>query len=285
MIAPSASAESAVAALIVNDCALDAPGLSIPRAEPHVIARFGPKATNGLDLHVMGARQRARRKTLHRGQKVVMARLRLGTHEAVFGVPSSALAERIVPLEDLWGAAAERLAEQLAEAEDVRLAASLLEEAIAGRLADVEAHEVHTRLALEATTRLATLRVSEVADALGVSTRNLRRVFRDVVGMSPKEYARLARFHLALREARASSDVDWAGVAAATGYYDQAHLIAEFHAIVGVTPRALMSELRGGVAIGAARAKCSSRGGPTRARCAASVPDRRERVSGPARRA
>jgi AraC-like DNA-binding protein len=250
-IAPSASAEHTVAALIVSVCARDTPGLSIPRAEPHVVARFGPKATNGLDLHVMGARQRARRKTLHRGQKVVMARLRLGMHEAVFGVPSSALAERIVPLEDLWGAAAEQLAEQLAEVDDLRLAASLLEQAIAGRLANVEAPKVHTRLALEATTRLATFRVNEVADALGVSTRNLRRVFRDVVGMSPKEYARLVRFHLALREARTSSDVDWAGVAAATGYYDQAHLIAEFHDIVGVTPRALMSELRGG-AIGAA---------------------------------
>ncbi|MFO0554359.1 MAG: helix-turn-helix transcriptional regulator [Polyangiaceae bacterium] len=254
VIAPNASAEHTVAALIVNHCALDARGLSIPRAEPHVVARFGPKAMNGLDLHVMGARHRAHRKKLHRGQRVVMARLRLGTHQAVFGVPPSALAERIVPLEDLWGSAARRLAEQLAETKDVRLAATVLEAAIEQRLANVEANEAHTQLAVEATARLTALRVDEVADALGVSARNLRRVFRDVVGMSPKEYARLARFHLALQEARTSHDVDWAGVAAATGYYDQAHMIAEFHAIAGVTPRALMSELRAGLTIGSSDA-------------------------------
>lgn len=242
-----------MAALFVNACTLDGPGLSIPRAEPHVVVRFGPKAHGGLDLHVMGARQHARRKMLARGQRVVSARVRLGMHEAVFGVPASALAERIVPLEDLWGDAAERLAERLARAEDVHQAAAMLEEAIAGRLVTVERHEAHTRIALEAAARLATARVNEVADALGVSERNLRRVFRDVVGMSPKEFARLTRFHLALHEARMGHDGDWAGVAASAGYYDQAHLIAEFRDIVGVTPRALMEELRGGDVVGAQR--------------------------------
>ncbi|MEZ4445092.1 MAG: helix-turn-helix domain-containing protein [Polyangiaceae bacterium] len=87
--------------------------------------------------------------------------------------------------------------------------------------------------------------MGEVAEALGVSERNLRRVFREAIGMSPKEFARLARFHRALREASASDRVDWAGVAVASGYYDQAHLIAEFREIAGVTPRTLLSELHG----------------------------------------
>ncbi|MFO0600570.1 MAG: helix-turn-helix domain-containing protein [Myxococcaceae bacterium] len=243
MIAPRGSAQSVVAALTVSECTLSARGVLIPRAEPHLVARFGPTAAHGLDLHVIGARQRARRKNVLRGQRVVMARLRLGLHEAVLGLPSSAIVDRVVPLDELWGPAAARLAEQLAEAKDLSTAAALLESAIAARLADT-AQRVHTNLALDACAQLATRRVGEVADALGVSTRNLRRVFRDVVGMSPKEYARLARFHHALREARRSGgELDWAGLAAAAGYYDQAHMIAEFRDIAGVTPRALLSEL------------------------------------------
>lgn len=256
-IAPSARAEAAVAALFVSECALDAPGLFLPRAEAHLVVRFGPKAKSGLDLHVMGPRQRARRKTLYRGQRVVTARLRLGTHAAVLGVPPSAIAEQHTPLEDLWGDAAERLAQRLAGADDAARAASILDEAIAERLV-TRAIEPHTRLVLEAAARLPTVRVNEVADALGVSERNLRRVFREVVGMSPKEFARLMRFHLALTEARTGKDVDWAGVAAAAGYYDQAHLIAEFRDIAGVTPRALLSELRGGAPARARAAETQS---------------------------
>jgi len=61
--------------------------------------------------------------------------------------------------------------------------------------------------------------------------------------MSPKEFARLARFRHALRAAREDSRLSWATIAAATGYYDQAHLIEEFRTIAGVTPRALLGEL------------------------------------------
>jgi AraC-like DNA-binding protein len=85
--------------------------------------------------------------------------------------------------------------------------------------------------------------VSSVAVSLGVSERHLRRVFREAVGMSPKQFARLARFRYALRNAGKDGRPDWASIAAAAGYFDQAHLIAEFHAFAGVTPRTLLGEL------------------------------------------
>lgn len=102
------------------------------------------------------------------------------------------------------------------------------------------------RLVLEAAERLASAGVNIVATDLGVSERHLRRVFREAVGVSPKEFARLVRFNRALRAAHEDDGESWAGIAAAAGYYDQAHLIGEFHSISGVTPRALLSELRAG---------------------------------------
>jgi AraC-like DNA-binding protein len=86
--------------------------------------------------------------------------------------------------------------------------------------------------------------VRAVAVDLGVSERHLRRVFRETVGMSPKAFTRLARFQRALGAARKDARLSWASIAAAAGYYDQAHLIAEFRAIAGVTPRELLRELR-----------------------------------------
>jgi AraC-like DNA-binding protein len=92
--------------------------------------------------------------------------------------------------------------------------------------------------------------VNAVADDLGVSERHLRRMFRETVGVGPKAFAKLMRFHRALRVAREDGRASWASIAAAAGYYDQAHLIAEFRAIAGVTPRALLAELGADPSIG-----------------------------------
>jgi AraC-like DNA-binding protein len=54
----------------------------------------------------------------------------------------------------------------------------------------------------------------------------------------------------ALRAAREDAHASWTTIAAATGYYDQAHLIAEFRAIADATPSALLSELRATQSVG-----------------------------------
>lgn len=245
-IVPSASTASAVAALYVYECDRDMPRVSIPRPEIQLVVRFGPTARDGLDVHAFGVQQRVHRKLIRRGQRTVTARLRLGAAEAVLGVPAPAMAGRIVALEALWGdAATRRLLDRLAGAPDTVDAAAILESAIAERLAMADGRRARARLALDAADKLTSANVYAVAGDLGVSERHLRRVFRETVGVSPKAFAKLTRFHRALRAAREDDGhASWASIAAAAGYYDQAHLIAEFRAIAGVTPRALLGELR-----------------------------------------
>ena len=243
-IEPGPSA--AVAALLVTECGRDGPLVAIPRAEIQLVARFGASARGGLDLHVFGVQQKVRRKFICAGQKTVAARFHLGTAPAVVGATASAVAGRVIGLDDLWGAAAtRRLAERLAAARSTAEAVAIMERAIAERLALAQGRSAAPHLALEAAGRLAQANVSRVAADLGVSERHLRRVFREAVGMGPKEFARLARFHRALRAAQQHGRANWAAIAAAAGYYDQAHLIDEFRAIAGVTPRILLGELAG----------------------------------------
>jgi len=245
-IAPSAKSASAVLALFVFESDGDSLRVAIPRPEIQIVARFGPSARDGVDVHALGVREKVHRKVIRRGQRAVTARLQLGAPEAVLGVPGSAIAGRIVALEDLWGEPTTRqLRAELADARDSFQAAAILESAIADRLVATERRDGHAQLALAAADRLTSANVNAVADDLGVSERHLRRVFREAVGVSPKAFAKLTRFHRALRAAREDTRSSWASIAAATGYYDQAHLIAEFRAIAGVTPRALLGELRG----------------------------------------
>jgi AraC-like DNA-binding protein len=242
-IAPSAAVAHAVAELSVDACERDTPRIAIPRPEVQLVVRFGPMTRDGVDVHAFGARQRAHRKLIRGGQSAVTVRLQLGATEAVLGVPARTLAGRIVTLDEIWGeASARRLLEELARSPNDAVAT--VQRVIAERLA-THAARPGRELVARAAERLATANVNEVADDLGVSERHLRRVFRDAIGLSPKEFAKLTRFHRALRAARDGTRRSWSSIAAATGYYDQAHLIDDFRAIAGVTPRALLGELAG----------------------------------------
>jgi AraC-like DNA-binding protein len=250
-IVPGAPAASAIAALLVDERDRDLQGVAIPRPHVQVVVRFGPATRGGLDVHALGTRERVYRKLLPSGQRAVTARLQLGASEAVLGVPALALAGRTVPLEDLWGdIATQRLLDRLAGAPDLVAAAAVLERAIAERLADTDERGATERLALDAAERLTSASVSTVARGLGVSERHLRRIFRATVGVSPKAFSKLARFQRAIHAARTAEPTNWASIATLAGYYDQAHLIAEFRAIAGATPRAFLSELGAAPALG-----------------------------------
>ncbi|MFD0885163.1 helix-turn-helix transcriptional regulator, partial [Streptosporangium algeriense] len=80
-------------------------------------------------------------------------------------------------------------------------------------------------------------RLPAVARHLAVSERHLRALFADAVGLSPKRFERIERLREALTLAHADGP-RWAQLAAATGYYDQSHLTAEFRTLMGVTPAA-----------------------------------------------
>lgn len=80
------------------------------------------------------------------------------------------------------------------------------------------------------------LRVADLARDEGLSMRSLQRLFAAYVGVSPKWVILRYRIHEALD--RAAVDVDWALLAAELGYSDQAHLVRDFTATVGVPPTA-----------------------------------------------
>ncbi|MEU5832739.1 helix-turn-helix domain-containing protein [Streptomyces diacarni] len=82
------------------------------------------------------------------------------------------------------------------------------------------------------------LRVERLAADEGVSVRTLQRLFATYVGVSPKWAILRYRVHEAMERATARPATDWAQLAGELGYSDQAHLVRDFTATVGVTPTA-----------------------------------------------
>ncbi len=87
------------------------------------------------------------------------------------------------------------------------------------------------------------VRVEQVVERSGVPLRALQRLFRDYVGVSPKWVIQRYRLFEAA-ERLAGGDADGAQVAHELGYFDQAHFIRDFKAIVGRSPGAFAATVR-----------------------------------------
>ena len=87
--------------------------------------------------------------------------------------------------------------------------------------------------------------VGAMAECACLSPRQFGRVFRSMVGMGPKEYAKIARFQKSLWMMQCG-ERDFASIAYACGYADQSHFIRDCRVYSGRTPGSL-SEAAGGV--------------------------------------
>jgi AraC-like DNA-binding protein len=158
-------------------------------------------------------------------------------------VAMSDLTDRTVAIDEVWGTNGVRLAEELADLDE------------AGRIDRLEAYLLSFRshalrptgsIDMPAVTahilrRRGRVTIDAMADDAGVSRQHFSRQFRERLGISPKLYCRLARFHSGLAYAHAQGKADWAQTALDLGYADQSHMIAEFRQFSAMTPQALVS--------------------------------------------
>jgi AraC-like DNA-binding protein len=197
---------------------------------------------NTGDLTVSGPRTRALFKTVHGVARWIMIGLKPGWSTQVLGVPAHVLTDRIVHLHDIWGSAGADLCTELLAARSVPEVLDRLSHAMAPRAEHI-VESASPRLARRAVRMLENeeVRIDSVAKRLGVTPRHLRRVFTESVGVGPKAFARTVRLRRAVQQA--STSTDWGRIAVDTGYYDQAHLIADFRDLVGLTPGAFAKRI------------------------------------------
>ncbi|KOG32904.1 AraC family transcriptional regulator [Streptomyces resistomycificus] len=161
-----------------------------------------------------------------------------GTARPLLGTPAADLVGRVVPLSALPTATARQLASDIVDLETEEVIAHLAE--LLPGLPAPAGDRSRTRVLRAAVAALSTrsghapAQVQDVARELAVSERQLRNLFTEGVGLSPKHYARIDRVRHVLTQAPRG---DWAELAAATGYYDQSHMTADFRTLMGVPPR------------------------------------------------
>ena len=106
-------------------------------------------------------------------------------------------------------------------------------------------HELVLRLVGEMLADRSLVRVAQVTERHGLSTRRLQRLFARYLGVGPKWVLARYRMHDVVAELDAGREGSLADLAAEHGWYDQAHFTRDFTALVGVTPARYRAGLTG----------------------------------------
>jgi AraC-like DNA-binding protein len=160
----------------------------------------------------------------------------------LFRVPPSVLVDNDLDGEDLCGKGSRELLSRLADArsfaERVIVAEQYLLPFALGHskrsyVMDSAAYLVRHR---------GSVPIKELANRSSMSLRQYERRFVEEIGMSPKRFARISRFQMALDAKRMASNPSWLEVAHKLEYYDQMHMVDDFHALGSGAPGQVMQQ-------------------------------------------
>jgi AraC-like DNA-binding protein len=156
---------------------------------------------------------------------------------ALFKEPATAFVNRMVPLQDAWGAIADTLLGSVQAAESDEEMVAAMELAVRNQLEVVGRRRVDEKIALfEAIARSdSTVRMEEAARQLGLSVRQIERRCLTAYGLPPKAILRRSRF-LDMAEAMRGFSTPGEEILATLRYFDQSHLNREFRRFTGMTP-------------------------------------------------
>lgn len=175
--------------------------------------------------------------------RVFGVRFRTGSFRGFLDAPVSDITDRFLGVHEVFGQEGPALEEALLAEPDEQGMAAIMDrflEPLTPRpdgLAD-QAGEIVAAIASDR----GVLRVSELAADLGVSQRQLQRLFHDYVGAGPKWVIRRYRMQEALARTARGEPASWGELAAELGYSDQAHFIRDFTANVGAPPSQYVRE-------------------------------------------
>jgi AraC-like DNA-binding protein len=170
-------------------------------------------------------------------------RFRPGIAPFLLRYAASEFRDTHVPLEAVWPQEARRLYETAdgLTCPDEKL--RLLQAVVNARIADV-APDPLVEGAVALVEDDCVWSVDELAGALGVSQRHLRRRFETAVGYGPKMLQRVLRFQRSLRLLKHANGRSLTYIALESGYADHAHMTREVSRLSGIPPRELLASRR-----------------------------------------
>ena len=159
---------------------------------------------------------------------------------AFFPAPVNEFTDQSISLDNFFRTETKELQERMIEASDIHARILLVENFLLNRLLISNSFSVVKEAVNMITEMGGQLTVSEAANKLNVSKRQFERVFLANVGVSPKKFGRIVRFSHSIK--LLAKPIPLTTLAYEAGYSDQSHLIHDFKAFAGLSPKAFVRQ-------------------------------------------
>jgi AraC-like DNA-binding protein len=152
-----------------------------------------------------------------------------------FQISARELHNQVISLGELWNFHAEKLRENLLQAQTIKTRFLVLEHFLLRMMQPHEPHPI-VDFALREFQKSSVPMINEVVNKIGISNRYFGQLFCDFVGITPKSFCRIQRLRRVLLLLAGKTCVDWNDIALTSGYFDQAHFIHDFRSFAGSSP-------------------------------------------------
>jgi AraC-like DNA-binding protein len=161
----------------------------------------------------------------------------------MFSLPMHELTNTDHDARDVLGTWVDELEQRLSESRTFEKRVLIANAFFFRRCSTLPSPDGITAAAMSILYRRGSIQVPALAQRASMSTRQFERRFTREIGLTPKLYARIARFESALESKALSTADSWTNVANRLGYFDQIHMIKDFKEFSGEIPTSLLAQL------------------------------------------
>jgi AraC-like DNA-binding protein len=158
-------------------------------------------------------------------------------------IPVTQFDNRVCRFDELFGEDGEVLGSEVLQADDHAKRIAVIEKFFLDRLLNRSMIDDTTKSCVDMIFQSeGQLAVTELADSMNITRRNMERKFISLIGLSPKQLARVTRLQATIKMLRENRFTSLTSLAYENGYYDQAHFIKDFKDFTGVSPKAFYAD-------------------------------------------
>lgn len=175
-----------------------------------------------------------------RGSRMLIIAFQKGKAFPFYPFPINHLTDTVAEADLVFGRVFQELREQLLAARSIERMFCLVERFLLQAAGNAIETDTPTRCIEYAVSGIihnpSIQRLRQLSDEIGYSHKHFIDLFRQRVGVTPKQYLKIMRFQRAILAIERGAFLPRHQIALESGYYDQAHFIHDFKQFSGFTP-------------------------------------------------